>query len=120
MATGTGVGVGPVPATPATRRLARELGVDLRVVRATGPAGRVTDDDVRAATSGSASRSSSLAAEVVAPAQRGQAVAEPGAAAPTRGGAAAERAQVAKPLAPIGAEAPPLPRFEEVGPGQAE
>src|SRR6516162_7311360 len=38
---------GPVPATPATRRLARELGVDLRAVRGTGPGGRVTDDDVR-------------------------------------------------------------------------
>src|SRR5207248_6315205 len=33
---------GPVPATPATRRLARELGVDLPAVRATGPGGRVT------------------------------------------------------------------------------
>ena len=119
MATGTGIGVGPVPATPATRRLARELGVELRAVRATGPAGRVTDDDVRAAASGSASRSSSLAARV-APAQRGQAVAEPGAAAPTRGGADAERAQVAKPLAPIGAEAPPLPRFEQWGPVQRQ
>src|SRR5262244_3532011 len=42
-------GAGPVPAAPATRRLARELGVDLRAVRGSGPAGRVTDDDVRAA-----------------------------------------------------------------------
>src|SRR4029450_1737902 len=40
---------GPVPATPATRRLARELGVDLRAVPPSGPGGRVTDDDVRAA-----------------------------------------------------------------------
>jgi pyruvate dehydrogenase E2 component (dihydrolipoamide acetyltransferase) len=37
----------PVPAAPATRRLARELGVDLRVVIATGPGGRVTAEDVR-------------------------------------------------------------------------
>ncbi len=37
----------PVPATPATRRLARELGVDLRQVPPTGKAGRVTSDDVR-------------------------------------------------------------------------
>src|SRR5262249_30003855 len=42
---------GPVPATPATRRLARELGVDLRQVRGTGAAGRVTDADVHAAAS---------------------------------------------------------------------
>jgi pyruvate dehydrogenase E2 component (dihydrolipoamide acetyltransferase) len=40
---------GPVPATPATRRLARELGVDLRSVRGSGPGGRVTDGDVRGA-----------------------------------------------------------------------
>jgi len=42
---------GPVPATPSTRRLARELGVDLHGVTATGPGGRVTDDDVRMAAS---------------------------------------------------------------------
>jgi pyruvate dehydrogenase E2 component (dihydrolipoamide acetyltransferase) len=38
---------GPVPASPATRRLARELGVDLHWVTATGPAGLVTAEDVR-------------------------------------------------------------------------
>jgi pyruvate dehydrogenase E2 component (dihydrolipoamide acetyltransferase) len=37
----------PLPAAPATRRLARELGVDLRLVTPTGPAGRVTPEDVR-------------------------------------------------------------------------
>lgn len=35
------------PATPSTRRLARELGVDVNGVAGTGPSGRVTDDDVR-------------------------------------------------------------------------
>jgi len=39
---------GPVPASPSTRRLARELGVDLHEVPPTGPAGRVTSEDVRA------------------------------------------------------------------------
>ncbi len=34
-------------ATPATRKLARELGVDLRTVAPTGPNGRATSDDVR-------------------------------------------------------------------------
>jgi pyruvate/2-oxoglutarate dehydrogenase complex dihydrolipoamide acyltransferase (E2) component len=37
----------PVPASPATRRLARELGVDLYTVDPTGPQGLVTADDVR-------------------------------------------------------------------------
>lgn len=37
----------PVPASPATRRMARELGVDLRRVSPSGPAGRVTAEDVR-------------------------------------------------------------------------
>jgi pyruvate dehydrogenase E2 component (dihydrolipoamide acetyltransferase) len=39
---------GPVPASPATRRLARELEVDLRQVPGSGPGGRVTSSDVRA------------------------------------------------------------------------
>lgn len=39
---------GPVPASPATRRLARELGVDLAHVPPSGAAGLVTADDVRA------------------------------------------------------------------------
>lgn len=39
----------PVPASPSTRRLARELGVDLHEVEPSGPGGRVTADDVRSA-----------------------------------------------------------------------
>ncbi len=45
----------PVPgvlATPATRRLARELGVEISSVKGSGPQGRVTDDDLRRATAG--------------------------------------------------------------------
>lgn len=38
-------------AAPATRQLARDLGVDLRTVTPTGPGGRVTQDDVRQAES---------------------------------------------------------------------
>ncbi len=45
---------GPALAAPAVRRLARELGVDLAAVRGTGPSGRVTEADVRAAGQGSA------------------------------------------------------------------
>lgn len=51
---GTVVGVMPaettqVLATPAVRRLARDLGVDINTVRGTGIGGRVTERDVRAA-----------------------------------------------------------------------
>lgn len=37
----------PVPAAPSTRRIARELGVDLYLVPPTGPKGLVTAEDVR-------------------------------------------------------------------------
>lgn len=37
-----------VPAAPSTRRLAREMGVDLASVKGTGPGGRISQDDVRA------------------------------------------------------------------------
>jgi pyruvate dehydrogenase E2 component (dihydrolipoamide acetyltransferase) len=43
-----GVTSGPVPAAPATRRFARELGVDLAQVSGTGAGGRITRDDVKA------------------------------------------------------------------------
>ena len=75
---------GPVAATPATRRLARELGVDLRTVRGSGPGGRVLDTDVQAAAG----------------------AAPPAPAAPSAPG---------KPLASVGLEPPPLPRFEQWG-----
>ena len=38
-----------VRATPLVRRLAAELGVDLAGVTGTGPQGRITEEDVRAA-----------------------------------------------------------------------
>jgi pyruvate dehydrogenase E2 component (dihydrolipoamide acetyltransferase) len=43
---------GKALATPAVRRLARDLGVDIDGVRGTGLAGRVTEKDVRAASGG--------------------------------------------------------------------
>ena len=90
---------GSVAATPSTRRLARELGVDLHAVRGSGPGGRILDADVRAA---------------------GAAVA-PGAPGPTSKGPGpvakpAAPAAPAKPLAAVGLEPPPLPRFEQWGP----
>jgi len=39
---------GPAPATPSVRRFARELGVDINDVAASGPGDRITEDDVKA------------------------------------------------------------------------
>jgi pyruvate/2-oxoglutarate dehydrogenase complex dihydrolipoamide acyltransferase (E2) component len=47
-------GGGKVRATPLVRRLAQELGVELEGVEGTGPQGRVTEEDVRAAAAGAA------------------------------------------------------------------
>lgn len=38
----------PVPAAPSTRRLAREIGVDIQQVAGTGPGGRISIEDVKA------------------------------------------------------------------------
>jgi pyruvate dehydrogenase E2 component (dihydrolipoamide acetyltransferase) len=54
------------PAGPATRRLARELGVDIHRVQGTGPGGRITRDDVIAAV-----RNRSVAAAKASPAAKG-------------------------------------------------
>ncbi len=45
-------GNGLVLATPATRKMAREMGVDIRAVQGTGPHGRITRDDVKRSTDG--------------------------------------------------------------------
>ena len=43
-----------IPASPAIRRVARELGVDIRRVTGTGPRGRITKDDLQQAAAGEA------------------------------------------------------------------
>jgi pyruvate dehydrogenase E2 component (dihydrolipoamide acetyltransferase) len=104
---------GPVPAAPSTRRLARELGVDLRAVRATGPGGRVTDDDVRAAANGPR-----VGGSAIPPVLRPQSAAPRTAAAQDVPRRTDEEVPpgVAKPLAPVGVELPALPKFEQWGP----
>lgn len=46
-------GAGRVQATPVVRRIAQELGVDLGTMSGSGPGGRITEADVRAAAAGS-------------------------------------------------------------------
>ncbi len=60
-----------VLATPATRRLARELGVDIGAVRGSGPQGRITDDDVKRSAQGSATSTLTVQPPQVAPSRGG-------------------------------------------------
>jgi pyruvate/2-oxoglutarate dehydrogenase complex dihydrolipoamide acyltransferase (E2) component len=53
-APGAQAATGRVQATPVVRRIAQELGVDLASVARTGPGGRLTEEDVRAAAAGGA------------------------------------------------------------------
>jgi pyruvate dehydrogenase E2 component (dihydrolipoamide acetyltransferase) len=93
----------PPAATPATRRLARELGVDLARLHGTGPGGRVSDDDVRAAAAG-------RAAAPARPSTPASAASGPGSEGP---------AEAARPLTgPVAL--PALPRFEQWGPVERE
>ena len=65
------VSVGGVRAMPAVRALAKKLGVDLSRVRATGPEGVVSMDDVkRAAAEGSAPASARTNPQTVSPSPR--------------------------------------------------
>jgi len=45
-----GGGLGTVQATPAVRNLAKQLNVDLNIIKGTGPGGRITIDDVQKAS----------------------------------------------------------------------
>ena len=58
---------GPIPAGPAARRLARELGIDIGRVAGSGARGRITIEDVQAAGSGTAGISTAPAAPIAQP-----------------------------------------------------
>ncbi len=98
----------PVVAAPATRRLARELGVDIETIRGTGPGGRVTPEDVERAAGGPHTA-----------AERGtEAVADAGAATTAQQEQtwpAEDAAQGSVPILPYYAPEP-MPDFEAQGP----
>jgi pyruvate dehydrogenase E2 component (dihydrolipoamide acetyltransferase) len=82
---------GPVPAAPSTRRLARELGVDLHEVTPTGPGGRVTKEDVRAHAEGAQGEAEEAEREEE------------------------RRERERRGVSPQTLEAPPLPDYDRVG-----
>ena len=75
-----------VEATPAVRGLAKDLGVALERVTGTGPGGRITAEDVKAAAGGAAPAAAPTAAPVAAPGSAPRAgAAAPAPAAPEPG-----------------------------------
>lgn len=92
----------PIPASPATRRLARELGVRLHDMNGSGPGGRVTAEDVRAFATQTATESTSTSA----PHEEMPAEATP---------AKTEEQPPTRPR-PLTVEAPLLPDFSRWGP----
>lgn len=98
-----------VLATPATRRLARELGVDIRQVPGTGPGGRVTAEDVRAyaaARAGAQAATPEVATGRAAPAVAGPDTSAPAAAVTpvARAAGTPAAAPVAPPTGTLGAK----------------
>jgi pyruvate dehydrogenase E2 component (dihydrolipoamide acetyltransferase) len=61
-----------IPAAPHTRRLAREIGVDIYEVKGTGPGGRISEDDVKGHAKGALAAAATAAQ---APARAGHFVA---------------------------------------------
>lgn len=92
-----------IKASPLARRIAEDLGVDLRQVQGTGPGGRIIKENVEefAASKGAS------AAQAVAPAQ----AQEP--AAPAQAKAPAAPAPSPAPAAPAGATLAPLSRMRK-------
>jgi pyruvate dehydrogenase E2 component (dihydrolipoamide acetyltransferase) len=59
---------GRVAAAPATRRLAREMGIDIKLIHGTGPGGRVTPQDVKNFAEGGAPKEEATFTSSEAPA----------------------------------------------------
>jgi pyruvate dehydrogenase E2 component (dihydrolipoamide acetyltransferase) len=122
-------GGGPVPAAPATRRLARELGVDITQIRLDDGGGRITDEQVRAfANGGGEGRiglldGGSISGEKVAPGDPGISRGERASLSLSEPGVSrAEGSAVSEGLSPksMGSGIPyyepePLPDFEKFG-----
>ncbi|MCA3005884.1 MAG: 2-oxo acid dehydrogenase subunit E2 [Planctomycetaceae bacterium] len=94
---GVSAAPGKALATPAVRRLARDLGVNIDAVAGTGMGGRVLEKDVRAAAAGGGRPAAAPAAAVHAPTAPAAPVARPAVAPP---------APAARPAAAPAASAP--------------
>ena len=106
---------GRVVAVPATRRLARELKVDIRLVPPTGPAGRVTHEDVKLFAEGRVRSADHESAD----GPHSEARTEPEPAKEHERRAEAALASTAADAIPF-LDIEPLPDFEQWGPVEKE
>lgn len=111
---------GPVAAAPATRRLAREMGVDIKMIQGSGPAGRILKEDIRAFAEGVPG--SVRGAATAAPSGAGKTAAGKPSAAPAAPGgrhnAPARRDESSEPFTPMPMSLSPfdMPDFSKYGP----
>jgi pyruvate dehydrogenase E2 component (dihydrolipoamide acetyltransferase) len=119
---GNGAGAAPAPAperrslaAPATRRLARELGIDLAQVRGSGPRGRILREDLESASSGISAPSPASGISDPSPAS---AAPPPASAAPPPASAAPSPASGAGAVSGAAAVPAPGPRAADPRPGQ--
>ena len=89
------VAVGGVKAVPAVRAMARKLGVDIARVRASGPDGTVTMQDVKQAAADGSAKAGATAPLPTPPPQAGEGGMR---AAPSGGGARSTLSQAGKPM----------------------
>jgi len=104
--------IGPIPAAPAIRRQAREMGIDLREVHGTGPGGRIVREDLERYQLAGPTGQGTGPAPKTAPAP----AAKPSAPSPAASRAAAPSTAV--PSKPAGSEL--LPDFSLWGPVRRE
>lgn len=105
-------------ATPATRKLARDLGIDLRRVQPTGPHGRVTKDDIRTSAAAClpapvSAPPSTIAAPIETPAPMAMGVRPTGAAPPPVATSEPPPPPAMPSKAPAPIKVPPPPKGEE-------
>jgi len=113
-AAGVSAAPGKVLATPAVRRLARDIGIDISTIRGSGIGGRVTEKDVRAVAGGTGVRA------VAGGAPSGTGVSP--VAAPTSGTGVSpvmERAPAGRGASPVAPAHVPVPSTSPPAPAQA-
>lgn len=103
-AAGVSAEAGKALATPAVRRLARDLGVNIDAVRGTGIGGRVLEKDVRAASAGGSGKAAAKAPAAAAPR---------GGSLHTQMGGLAPEAPARPSVPPVRREVPSFPAGED-------